>query len=258
MPRTLCVIPARMASGRFPGKPLKPLLGLALVLHVYERCKLASGLDRIVIATCDEDIRAACEAHGAEAVMTADTHPGCVDRTEEAVQKFAPEFNDDDFILMVQGDEVLVSPDMLEDVIDVYAKTKAEVVNIASRLYRTVDHDDPNAVKVIWAPDGRALAFSRAPIPSRARSAEGAYLMYQQTGIIGFARGFLRTFGKLPQTPLEKIEKIDMLRTLEHGYSVRIVATEKETIGVDTPNDLARAEGVLREDPWTAGYLKDL
>ncbi len=253
--KSVCVIPARMASGRFPGKPLKPLLGLALVLHVYERCRLADGIDRIMIATCDEEIRAACEGHSAEVVMTADTHPGCVDRTEEAISKAAPELADDDLVLMVQGDEVLVSPVMLDNVLETYGNTHAEVVNVASKLYRTVDHDDPNAVKVIWAPDGRALAFSRSPIPSRSRAAEDGVPMYQQTGIIGFARGFLRTFGALSQTPLEKIEKIDMLRTLEHGYSVRIVATDQETIGVDTPNDLARAEGILRDDPWTSRYL---
>ncbi len=254
--KTLCVIPARMASTRYPGKPLEPLLGHPLVLHVYDRCRLSSRLDQIVIATCDDAIRKACGAYGAEVVMTADTHPGCVDRTEEAVAKCAPDLEDDDLVLMVQGDEVLVSPQMIDDAIRVYEETRAVVVNIASRLYRTADHDDPNAVKVVAAPDGRALMFSRAAIPSRSRAKDTQVPMFQQTGIIAFQRSFLRTFGHLPQTPLEKIEKIDMLRTIEHGYPVRIVQTDVETIGVDTPADLARAEGVLRRDPWTARYLR--
>lgn len=253
--KTLCVIPARMGSSRYPGKPLAPLLGLALVLHVYERCRL-SGLERIVIATCDEAIRTVCASHGAEVVMTADTHPGCVDRTEEAVTKCAPDLKDDDLVLMVQGDEVLVSPEMLDAAVHVYEETGAVVVNIASRLYRAVDHDDPNAVKVVAAPDGRALMFSRSPIPSRSRAEDGKIPMFQQTGIIAFQRGFLRIFGELTRTPLEMVEKVDMLRTLEHGYSIRIVHTDVETIGVDTPADLARAEGVLRTDPWTPKYLK--
>lgn len=254
MTRTLCVVPARMASSRFPGKPLKPLLGLPLVLHVYERCRLCSAIDRIVVATCDDEIRVASEAHGAEVVMTADTHPGCVDRTEEAVANLDMGLADDDLVLMVQGDDALVGPDMLMQVIDAYRKSKAPVVNLASPILRTEDHDDPNCVKVAAAHDGHALYFSRAPIPSRAGNGPAA--MLQQTGVIGFSKAFLETFGRLPQTPLEKAERIDMLRTLEHGYPIRIVATGRETVGVDTPADLARAETMLRTDPWTREYIE--
>lgn len=249
----LCIIPARMGSSRYPGKPLEPLLGLPLVLHVYERCSMSNGINRTVIATCDDVIADAVRAHGAEVVMTADTHPGCVDRTDEAVSIIAPEMANDGLVLMVQGDEVLVSPKMCDDIIAAYDQGNSRVVNLASKIFRKEDHEDPNSVKVVTAPNGNALFFSRAAIPSPARSAEIA--MYQQTGIIGFAKSFLPEFGQLPRTPLEIIEGIDMLRVLEHGHSVRIVHTEQETIGVDTPQDLARAEEMLRHDPITQKYI---
>lgn len=249
----ICIIPARMASGRFPGKPLEPLLGLPLVIHVLERCRLCPRLDRVVVATCDEEIRSVVEDHGGEAVMTLPTHPGCVDRTAEAVAELGGGLADDDLVLMVQGDEVLVSPDMAAKVIQTYEDTRVEVVNLASPITETQDHDDPNVVKVVATQDGRALYFSRAPIPSRART--DLPIMLQQTGVIGFSKSFLYEFGRLERTPLEIIEHIDMMRTLEHGYSVRIVIADRQTIGVDTSDDLARAEKVLRTDPWTTRYM---
>ncbi len=250
----LCVIPARMASSRYPGKPLVPLLDLPLVLHVWERCRLSEHITRTVIATCDPEIQTLAETVGAECVMTADTHPGCVDRSEEAVDIIGKDLADDDLILMVQGDEVLVTPEMLDDVVAMYQQTKAPVVNLASFITDTKDHDDPNVVKVAVAPNDKALFFSRAPIPSRTRNAHPP--MLQQTGIIGFSKSFLKTFGKLARTPLEICEGIDMMRTLEHGHEIRIVTTDRKTLGVDTPADKTRAEGILAADPVTKRYLK--
>lgn len=252
----LCIIPARMASSRFPGKPLEPLLGLALVLHVFERCQLCPELERVVIATCDEEIRDAARAHGAETVMTADSHPGCVDRTDEAVAAIGGDLADDDLVLMVQGDEIMVGPEMLTDMVRAYADGSPPVVNLASRLYRDEDHKDPNTVKVVSDPHGRALYFSRAPIPSAYRVDDPAGLpVYQQTGIIGFSKSFVHAFGGMERTPLEEAERIDMLRVIEHGLPVRIVHTQTETIGVDTPADLARAEKILAQDPTAKKYL---
>ncbi|MEQ9325778.1 MAG: 3-deoxy-manno-octulosonate cytidylyltransferase [Rhodospirillales bacterium] len=251
--KLVCVIPARMGSSRYPGKPLAPLLGLPLVLHVLDRCRLYEKFDAVVVATCDTEILDAVEAHGGRAVMTADTHERCTDRTEEAIDELFPDLADDAIVVMVQGDEILVSPDMIAQVADAFVKADADVVNLASRLYTDADHDDPNTVKVVAAPDGRALYFSRSPIPSRARVKEVA--AYQQTGIIAFTKGFLKTFSELPQTPLEKIESCDMMRVVEHGRDIRLVHTETETIGVDTPADLRRAEGRLRDDSYTARYM---
>lgn len=249
----LCVIPARMASSRYPGKPLEPMLGLPLVLHVWHRCRLSSGIDRVVIATCDEPIRAVAETAGAEVVMTADTHPGCVDRTVEAIANLGLSLDDNDLVLMVQGDEVLVSPEMNSAIIDAYHTSGSAVVNLASRLADPADQDDPNCVKVCSAPNGRALFFSRSPIPSRVRQPDVP--VYQQTGVIGFKPSFMTLFGELERTPLEIAEGIDMLRTLEHGHPIQIVRVETPTLGVDTPADLERGEKLLRADPTTARYL---
>lgn len=243
-----------MASSRYPGKPLAPLLGLALVLHVHDRCRLSPSLGRVVIATCDDEIMAAAQAHGAEAVMTANTHPGCVDRTEEAVSKIAADLADDALVLMVQGDEVLVTPEMIDTIVETYERTKAPVVNLVSPLKSAADHDDPNCVKVAASISGRALFFSRSAIPSRVRTQDVP--MFQQTGIIGFKKSFLYQFGRLARTPLEIAEGIDMLRVLEHDLAVHLVMADMETIGVDTPADLARAEVRLAEDPVTPRYLK--
>lgn len=253
MTRVLTIVPARMASSRFPGKPLIPLLGVALVAHVFERCRLNPRAGRVVIATCDESIRVACEKMGAEVVMTSDTHPGCVDRTEEAVDKVGRDLDDNDLILMVQGDEVLFAPDMTDQIVDAYLKHKDPVINLASPIVTQEDHEDPNCVKVAFAESGRALYFSRAPIPFRGRAPGTA--AWQQTGVIGFSKRYLRTFRRLPRTPHEMTEHIDMLRVIEHGHTVRIVTTDRETIGVDTPSDRDRAEQMLRRDRWTARYM---
>ncbi|KAF0225655.1 MAG: putative 3-deoxy-D-manno-octulosonate cytidylyltransferase [Rhodospirillaceae bacterium] len=252
--KPICIIPARMASTRYPGKPLEPMLGLPLIGHVWHRCRMAPSLGRVVVATCDQVIKDAVEKLGGEAVMTADTHPGCVDRTVEAIANLGLSLADDALVLMVQGDEVMVTPAMIEDMVQVHARTRSPVVNLASVIQNEADHDDPNCVKVCAAPDGRALFFSRAAIPSRWR-ANGPVPAYQQTGIIGFSHHFLQTFGTLSRTPLEMIEQIDMLRTLEHGYPIQIVTVDVETVGVDTPADLLRGEHMLRSDPVTAQYM---
>ena len=253
MTNRVCVIPARMDSSRYPGKPLASLLGMELILHVWNRCRLQDGFDRVIVATCDQVILDCITQAGGEAVMTADTHERCTDRVSEAVKVADLNLADDDLVLMVQGDEVLVNPDMLGQMIDVFDKTQPPAVNLVSRIYRTEDHDDANVVKVVSGLDGRIVYLSRAPIPSRARAEDVP--MYQQTGVIAYAAHFLEEFSVLKQTPLEIIESVDMLRLIEHGLPLYGVKTDIETIGVDTPQDRARAEGVLELDAWTAHYL---
>jgi len=243
-----------MAASRFPGKPLKMLLNMPLIQHIYLRCRLFPGFDRVVVATCDEVIAQSIRAIGGEAVMTADTHERATDRVEEAVANLDLGLADDDLVLMVQGDEILVTPDMLVRIVEAFRPTRPAVVNLVSRLYSDADHNDPNCVKVVAAPDGRILYFSRAPIPSRARAPDAP--IYQQTGIIAFRADFLRQFSRLPQTPLEKIESCDMLRVLEHGLPISAVPSDLETIGVDTEADRVRAEEALRADPLTKRYLQ--
>lgn len=253
MTKTVCVIPARMASNRFPGKPMAPLLGLPLILHVWHRCRLEHRFDRVIVATCDSVIMDCVNEAGGEAVMTANTHERCTDRVSEAVDVATLGLADDDLVLMVQGDEVLVNPDMLGHMIDVFEQNRPPAVNLISRIYRTEDHDDVNVVKAVVGLDGRVVYLSRAAIPSRARAKE--VVMYQQTGVIAYAARFLKEFSFLKQTPLEIIESIDMLRLIEHGLPLYAVKTDIETIGVDTLQDLIRAEDILKQDGWTEKYL---
>jgi 3-deoxy-manno-octulosonate cytidylyltransferase (CMP-KDO synthetase) len=215
---------------------------------------MAAGFERVVVATCDDAIRRVVESDGAEVVMTSATHERATDRVVEAVAKLELHLAPDDFVLMVQGDEVLVTPAMLADIARAYATSGAKVVNLISPLQGEEDHDDPNTVKVVADLSGRALYMSRAPIPSRVR-AGGILPLYQQTGVIGFSAEFLQQYGTLAPTPLEKIESVDMMRVIEHGLPLQVVKTVVETIGVDTPDELKRAEEILRNDPVTMQYL---
>lgn len=250
--KKIAVIPARMGSSRFPGKPLEKALGIPLVIHVAKRCLLSNNLDYVCVATCDKEIQDICDQYNIPSVMTSDQHERCTDRVSEALDNMGMDLREDDFVLMVQGDEILVTPDMIDAVVSDYQKNKTPVVNLLSRIYLVADHEDPNVVKVVTAPDQRALYLSRAPIPSTYR--EKDVPIYQQTGVIGFARKFLKEFSSLPQTPLEKVESIDMLRVLEHGLSLRTVITEKETVAVDVPTDLGRAADILKDDELVKRY----
>ena len=253
MTRKICVIPARMASSRFPGKPLEHMLGMPLILHVMYRCKLEEYFDDVIIATCDHEIMECVENANGIAVMTSNTHERCTDRVFEAIETYPNKLEKNDLVVMVQGDEVLVNPDMLKNMINIYESSQAPVINLISRIYRKEDHDDVNVVKVVTDLNERITYLSRAAIPSRSRSSNIS--MYQQTGVIAYSSTFLNKFSKLKQTPLEIIESIDMLRLIEHGIYLKSSKTELETISVDTKEDLIRAEKALIDDVWTKKYL---
>ena len=253
MTRKICVIPARMASSRFPGKPLEYILGMPLILHVMYRCTLEDHFDDVIVATCDREIMECVENANGVAVMTASTHERCTDRVFEAIEAYPNKLKKNDLVIMVQGDEVLVNPDMLKSMINIYESSQVPVVNLISRIYRKEDHDDVNVVKVVTDLNERITYLSRAAIPSRSRNSNVS--MYQQTGVIAYSFSFLNKFSKLKQTPLEIIESIDMLRLIEHGISLKSSKTELETISVDTKEDLIRAEKALTNDIWTKKYL---
>lgn len=250
--KKICIIPARMGSSRFPGKPLVEALGLPLIIHIAKRCSLSDKLDYIVVATCDEEIKQTCQNHNISVIMTSDKHERCTDRVSEAIKQLKINIKPKDLIIMVQGDEILVTPQMIDIVIKDYENNNYPVINLLSRIYNTMDYEDPNVVKVVSSFDQQALYFSRAPIPSNYRDKEA--VIYQQTGVIGFSRNFLQNFSNLSQTPLEKIESIDMLRVLEHKIPLRVVYTEQETIAIDVPHDLTRALKILEQDELVKNY----
>ncbi len=242
-PVITAVIPARMASSRYPGKPLVSILGLPMVEHVRRRALLAVGVDHVVVATCDTSIRAAVEAAGGRVLMTRETHQRCTDRVEEAMHSLPG-----DIVAMVQGDEPLLIPEAVQQVTaPLVADPSLECVNLLSPLESDADRANPNIVKAICDQRGNLLYLTRAAVPCfRER---GEVPVYRQTGIMAFRAAFLHRYSLMPETPLERAESVDMLRVLEHGVRIRGVVTNYVTVGVDWPSDVPLVERVLREDP---------
>lgn len=254
----IAVIPARMGSSRFPGKPLAPIAGVPMIGHVWKRTALALGQDKTWVATCDREIFDYIESVGGRAVMTADTHERCTDRTAEAMLKIEAHTGRADVVVMVQGDEPLVTPEMIRQAVAPFeTDSSVQVVNLMGDLASREEHDDPNEVKVVVDLAGNALYFSREPIPSWKKGAR-SLPMYKQVCIIPFRRDFLLTFNQLAPTPLEEAESVDMLRLLEHGHKVRMIHTTGRNIGVDTTRDLAVAEALMAGDAIFPGYARDL
>ncbi len=247
------VIPARMGSSRFPGKPLALLRGMPMLGHVYFRSAMCRSLSSVVIATCDEAIAAYARRIGAPCVMTSPAHERASDRTAEAVTILERQSGQQiDCVVMIQGDEPMLTPEMIEEAVaPLLADASIQVVNLMAVVTNPDDQADPNEIKVVVAQSGDALYFSRQPMPSQTR---GGAPMYKQVCIIPFRRAFLQRFNTLSATPLERAESIDMLRILEHGYRVRMVLTRQETHSVDTPSDLAFVETRLAGDGLLAQY----
>ena len=255
--KVIGIIPARMASSRFPGKPLAKIHGIPMVGHVYFRSKMAKILDDVYLATCDKEIKEYTESIGGKAIMTSDKHERASDRTAEAMLKIEKETEQKiDIVVLIQGDEPMLVPEMIEMAVKPMLKDESIlVVNLMTPLKNVKEHEDPNEIKVVVDKDNFALYFSREPIPSRKKAAK-EIPMLKQVCIIPFRRDFLLKFNRLEPTPLERIESIDMLRILEYGYRVKMVESKYETYSVDTPEDLKRVEGKMRNDFLIRQYLK--
>jgi len=250
MTRIVAVIPARMGSKRFPGKPLAPILGLPMVEHVYRRAAMCARLGAVYVATCDREIAAAVEAFGGNVRFTSDAHERASDRTAEAAESF-----DSDVVVMIQGDEPLVTPAMIEAAVaPLLEDAGVRCVNLARRIRSREEYLDRNTIKVVMNTRGDALYFSRAPIPEVDFDSPARPHVFKQVCVIPFRRDFLKEFARLQPTPLERAESIDMLRVLEHGGRVRMVETDADTRAVDTPADLRLVEALMREDPLFARY----
>ena len=247
MPRIVGVIPARMGSSRFPGKPLAPILGLPMIEHVYRRAIMCGLLDATIVATCDETIKRAAEHFGATVIMTSAQHERAADRTAEAVAGL-----DADIVVMIQGDEPMIAPPMIEKALEaMLGNADVSCVNLAQELTSEQEYLDRNTVKVVTDRNNDALYFTRELIP--AARFEGTPPL-KQVCVIPFRTSLLQQFAALPPTPLEQSESIDMLRLIEHGYPIRIVKTEHVTRAVDTPHDLQLVERMMRNDPLTERY----
>ena len=244
----LAIIPARMASSRFPGKPMIKIVGKPMIGHVYERVSKSKILDKVIVATCDNEILNYIESIGGEAVLTSDKHERASDRCAEALLKTELKNNIKyDIVLMVQGDEPLIIPEMIEQAINpMILDNTINVVNLMAKIADKVEFEDRNCIKVVCDLQSNALYFSREPIPTQTRS--NLALMFKQVCIIPFKRDFLIKYNSLTPSPLEISESVDMMRVLEHGYKVKMVKTEYETQSVDTPNDLLKVESAIQSN----------
>ena len=251
----VAVIPARMGSSRFPGKPLADIHGIPMIGHVFKRTAMCSLLTATYVATCDQEIFDFVLSAGGRAVMTADTHEHCTDRTAEALEAIEIETGERvDIVVMVQGDKPMVSPGMIEASVQAMLDdSSVNVVNLMAEMKTTAEFEDPNEVKVVTDLKNNALYFSREPVPSRKKGVD-VVPMRKQVCIIPFRRDYLLKFNAMPETPLERIESVDMMRILEHGEPVRMVAVETDSLSVDTPEDLARVVEMMREDSLRSQY----
>jgi len=231
--KVLCIIPARYASTRLPGKPLRDIAGKPMIVRVYERAIRAQRVHEVVVATDDERIRAAVEEHGGNAVMTRADHATGTDRLAEV----AAQRPDCDLIINVQGDEPLIDPAVIDALVAPFEHDAALMMATAkTEITDAAEMENPNNVKVVADRTGNALYFSRARIPY-ARNA-GAKV-YKHIGIYAYRRDFLLAYAKMAQTELECSESLEQLRALENGYRIRVVETDAVFIGVDTEEDLA-------------------
>jgi 3-deoxy-manno-octulosonate cytidylyltransferase (CMP-KDO synthetase) len=233
------------------------ICGVPMIGHVYFRSRMSKTLSDVYVATCDKEIADYIISIGGKAIMTSSAHERASDRAAEAMLK-SEEMSGRrvDIAVMIQGDEPMIYPEMIDEAVSPMLSDKSiHVTNLMSPLKDVEEHEDPNEVKVVVDRKGFALYFSREPIPSRKKGAKDVPMM-KQVCVIPFTRDFLIKFNSLEPTPLEIIESVDMMRVLECGYKVRMVLTEKDTYSVDTPEDLAIVEKLLRDDPLTAGYVK--
>ncbi|HOQ32795.1 MAG TPA: 3-deoxy-manno-octulosonate cytidylyltransferase [Candidatus Hydrogenedens sp.] len=241
----LVVIPARYGSTRFPGKMLADLCGYPLVYHVYRQAKKAKYVGEVLVATDDERIQSALEPMGVPVIMTRADHASGTDRIAEVAEKRTEEI-----IVNVQGDEPLLPPECIDSTIKpLLEDTQLQMSTACRNITDPSWIQNPNIVKVITNQKGHAIYFSRSPIPyirdeEQRKNIEGIY--WQHIGLYVYRREFLLHISKLPQTPLEKLEKLEQLRVLENGYSIAVVPTNYEALGVDTPEDLAHVEKILK------------
>jgi 3-deoxy-manno-octulosonate cytidylyltransferase (CMP-KDO synthetase) len=252
--KVLGVIPARMAATRFPNKPMAEIQGIPMIAHCYVRCKRAPLLDEVYVATCDQVIVDYMEKIGGRAVMTSDKHERASERSAEALLNIEKELGRQfDIVVMIQGDEPLVDPDMIREAVEPLLSGERKVTNLMSVLTSQEEQDNPNNVKVVTDTSGNALYMSREAIPSR-KKFNGVVRSLRQLGLIAFTRESLLEFYSLEATPLEVIESVDMNRFLEHGVPVYMIETRYEADAVDHPEDIARINVKMASDPIFQQY----
>ena len=232
--KILAVLPARYASSRLPGKPLADIGGKPMIQHVYEKVASSGVFFKVIVATDDERIFDACRSFGAEVMMTRQDHKDGTSRVAEVAEKF-----DTDYVVNIQGDEPMIDPRMLVELVEGLKKDMtADSATMCKPITKKEDIENPNIVKVVTRADGRALYFSRSVIPYE-RNERQAPVM-EHIGIYAFTKDFLMKLITLPSTPLKETESLEQLKILEHGYSMAVIPTKYPPNGpnINSPEDL--------------------
>ena len=239
------VIPARYQSSRFPGKPLADILGKPMIWWVYQQCLKVQELNEVYVATDDERIFNACTNLGIRVIMTSDQHHSGTDRVGEVASKV-----EGDLFINIQGDEPLIEPQMIRDIIGIFADESVYYGSLRKQITDEAEIQAPSTVKVVVDKNEDALYFSRSVIPSNIKDGKLARV-YRHVGIYAYKRDFLMTFIQLPPAELEAGEGLEQLRALENGYKLRVHETQFDSIGVDLPEHIAMVEQAIRRNQST-------
>jgi 3-deoxy-manno-octulosonate cytidylyltransferase (CMP-KDO synthetase) len=240
LPRCYGIIPARYGSKRFPGKPLADILGKPMIQHVYERARRCSRLSSVFLATDDDRIRLVAQKWDIPVVMTRNTHPSGTDRVMEAAAKL--NLASDSVVVNIQGDEPALEPDMLTQLVRPFNSGSVQVTTLARKI-NAAEAANPDLVKVVFAEDGRALYFSRSPIPHHSKGQKNQY--YGHIGIYAFRLRVLEKFVTLNQSRLETAERLEQLRLIENNIAIHVVVTDHNSCGVDRPADIDTASKII-------------
>ena len=254
--KVLGVIPSRYASTRFPGKPLVDIQGKTMIQRVYEQAMKAKSLSKVIVATDDERIFKHVQSFKGEVMMTSDVHQSGTDRCAEVINQLSSEAFD--AVVNIQGDEPFIDPSQIESVVEVLKKEQFLIATLVKRIHVTANEmqpvmardeanwmiHNPNIVKVVFSSEGKALYFSRSPIPYLRNIPTDEWLLksefYKHIGLYAYKSSVLKEIALLPPSRLEQLESLEQLRWLENGYAIGIAETDLETIGIDTPEDLLK------------------
>ncbi|MBR0260229.1 MAG: 3-deoxy-manno-octulosonate cytidylyltransferase [Selenomonadaceae bacterium] len=239
--KSICVIPARYSSTRLPGKPLKDICGKPMICRVWERASCAKSVAEVIVATDDEKILQAVEKNHGQAMMTRADHKTGTDRLAEVAEKFP----DAEVIVNVQGDEPLIEPALIDELVAEFVKDKnLQMATVATELLNAEEMNNPNNVKVVLDKNNDALYFSRSLIPYPRNA--GKSKVFKHIGIYAYRRNFLSAYAKMEPTPLEQSESLEQLRALENGFKIRVIKSSCKFIGVDTEEDLKLVNEIYR------------
>lgn len=241
--KAICVIPARYSSTRLPGKPLKDICGKPMICRVYERASLAKSVAEVIVATDDERILQAVEKNSGRAIMTRADHKTGTDRLAEVAEKFP----NVEVIVNVQGDEPLIEPSLIDELVAAFVEDKTlQMATVVTELIDADEMSNPNNVKVVLDKNGDALYFSRSLIPYPRNA--GRAKVFKHIGIYAYRRNFLLAYAKMEPTPLEQAESLEQLRALENGFKIRVIKSSCRFVGVDTAEDLELVNEIYRRE----------